>query len=540
MRPSIARRGDRLLVIGAILVTAGVLLHLPMYIGARDHGYRLVGMSWGVPMSVGMVLLVAGVAAVIAWLVGHLDAAPWRRAASLQTRALEDGALTGRHLRLAAVLVVAIAIDTLKPFTFTFILPGVAREYGLSSPAHAAPGHLPVALLPLAGIVGTVLGSVIWGGLADRVGRRVAILVAALIFVATSACGAMPSFAANLAMCFVMGLGAGGLLPIAYALLTETIPSRRRGQFVVLVAGVGTAAGFLLASGLGALLIPSLGWRVMWFVGLPTGLLLVALNRWIPESPRYLLARGRDAEAEAVMRDFGIAVVEGEAAPAGAAPAAGSAPAGAPPGRRLLVLTAVLCLYGLGWGLVNFGFIVWLPTSVARSGLGSAQVTGLLAEAALFSLPGSVIVAWLYGRWSARGTMVACAVLTAAVLGVFAVVGDGVGRHTTLLTGLVVLLLVAMWGVISVLAPYSAEVYPTRLRATGSGIVAGAAKLGGVLALGLSVAAIAPPSVAGSALFTLIPMVVAAAGLAAVGVETRGRRLDEFETAVATRGPALT
>lgn len=103
----------------------------------------------------------------------------------------------------------------------------------------------------------------------------------------------MAPFGVNLVICFIMGLAAGGLLPIVYALLTETIPARQRGPVIVLTAGVGTAAGFLVTSWLAHWLMPTFGWRIMWFIGLPTGLLLLALQRYIPgRTPQSLIPRG--------------------------------------------------------------------------------------------------------------------------------------------------------------------------------------------------------------------------------------------------------
>src|SRR5205823_14940864 len=113
------------------------------------------------------------------------------------------------HYTLLGALAVGVAIDTQKPFTFTFILPGVANEYNLSSPTHPAPGHLTVALFPFIAIIGTALGSLLWGHLGDRIGRRPAILLAAAVFVGTSMCAAMPHYWQNLVACFCMGLGAG-------------------------------------------------------------------------------------------------------------------------------------------------------------------------------------------------------------------------------------------------------------------------------------------------------------------------------------------
>ena len=296
---------------GLAAVTGGVLLHLPMFVDARPQHYVLRGMPFDPWMAVGMVLIVAGYGAVLYGLVPVADRRPRRGASGeAELTALDSVRLGPAHVKLMLVLVVAIAVDTQKPFTFTFILPGVAHEYGLSSPTHAAPGHWPVALLPLFGILGTVLGSLVWGHLGDRIGRRAAILLAGTVFIGTAMCGSMPAYWQNIVACFVMGLGAGGLLPIAYSLLTEMIPARRRGEIVVLVGGIGTALGFLLASWSADWLVPTFGWRIMWWLGLPTGLVILLLNRYVPESPRFLLATGRTSEARAVMRTFGIVTAE--------------------------------------------------------------------------------------------------------------------------------------------------------------------------------------------------------------------------------------
>jgi MFS transporter, putative metabolite:H+ symporter len=514
--------------LGIGAVTAGVLLHVPMYVSARDDHYMLRGMPFDVWMDIGMALIASGYVAVLYGLAPRFRRHGAAGSNQLQFNALDSGRLSAAHIRLLLVLTLGVAIDTQKPFTFTFILPGVANEYDLGSASHPAPGHWPVALFPFIAIVGTVLGSLIWGYLGDRIGRRASILLAASLFIGTAMCSAMPEFWQNLVACFFMGISAGGLLPIVYSLLAETIPARRRGEVVVLVAGVGTAAGFLLASWTAHWLIPTYSWRIMWFFGIPTGLALIALNRFIPESPRFLLANGRRDEAHEVMRSFGIIVTEPDADEQELAPSeprAGLADVFRQPHRNI---TPVLVLYGLAWGLVNFGFLVWLPVHVAQSGVSAGQVTTILAKAALFSIPGSIVVSQLYARWSSRGTLIAAAALEAATLGVFATSSGSIVRNSTLFTALIVVLLVSMWASISALAPYSAEVYPTAIRGVGTGVVAGATKLGGVLALGLSVAAIAPPSLAGAALLAAIPAALAAVMLVVFGIETRGRRLEEI------------
>jgi len=477
-----------------------------------------------------MGLMLAGYALVLYGLAPRFSRRQQGAAASeLEFKALDEGRLGAAQIKLMAVLMLGVAVDTQKPFTFTFILPGVANEYNLRSASHPAPGHWPVALFPFVAIVGTVVGSLIWGRLGDSIGRRASILLAATLFIGTAMCSAMPAFHWNLVACFFMGISAGGLLPIVYSLLTEAIPARKRGGAVVLVAGIGTALGFLLASWTAHWLIPTFGWRIMWFFGIPTGLALILLNRYIPESPRFLLANGRTEEAHDVMRSFGIVVDDGPAAQPDVAGGGTVKPGFASVFRRpYTAMTPVLILYGLAWGLVNFGFLVWLPVYVAKSGITAGQVTTILAKAALFSIPGAGVVAWLYGRWSSRGTLILAAALESAALGIFAADGGSIVHNSSLFTALLVMLLVSMWATVSALAPYAAEVYPTVIRGAGSGVAAGATKLGGVLALGIAVLSWAPPGLSGAALLAAVPAGAAALLLVFFGVETRGRRLEEI------------
>jgi putative MFS transporter len=212
---------------GVAAVITGVVLHLPMYTEARDMGYRLAGMPVDAPMIIGMVLIVAGLAVTIWGLIPRDSSHALASDVHIRVRALDEVRISPAHVALMLVMAAAVTIDVMKPATLSFVLPGMTREYGLRSPLHPS-GSIPAALLPLSGITGTVLGSFLWGWLGDRLGRRPSILMAAMTFIATSICGSMPSFALNMVMCFVMGLGVGGMLPIMFTIMAETIPARHR------------------------------------------------------------------------------------------------------------------------------------------------------------------------------------------------------------------------------------------------------------------------------------------------------------------------
>lgn len=512
---------------GVVAVTAGVLLHIPMYLMGQHNGYRLVGMPMDDGMLYGMAAIVVGLVASLYGLYPDLSE---RRAAdvgNLRIQAMDDAPIGWAHIGLLLTMAVAITIDIMKPTALAFVVPGMTQEYNLKSPLNPA-GTYPAALLALAGISGTVLGSMLWGWLGDRIGRRASILFAGINFIATSICGTMPEFFWNLGMCFLMGLGVGGMLPIAYALLAETMPARHRGWLMVLV-GADVAGAYILTSWLAAELVPVYSWRILWLIGLPTGFLFILLNRWIPESPRFLLAIGRTDEARAVMQRYGACIVQPSAdRPQSRSPMASRWRALVD--RRSIGATLVVTSLGVGCGLVLFGFNLWIPTNLRK--LGFVEADAILRNSALMGFPLTFLVAWLYGFWSSKKTMLALTALTAAALAGFVLAGDSIVHNRFLLYALLV---VPIWGinsVIAVLSVYSAEVFPTEVRSKGVGLCAGACKAGGVVIIAMVCLQVAPPTMAATALVGAVSMALAALALVQFGVETRNRALEEITAQV--------
>lgn len=509
--------------LGAVVVVAGVLMHVPDFVSARSDHFMMAGMPMGGLMTTGMVLILVGLA-IGTWglLPGRAErAARARRLPAGRFAALEEAPLNRAHKILAVVLTVGLVVDTMKPASLGFVTPGLADEYGL--------GNHQVATLPFVAITGTVVGSVMWGYLADLFGRRSTIMLSALMYVATSICGFMPSYTWNLVMCFLMGMSAGGMLPTVYSLMSESVPSRHRGWLLVLQSGLGTTLGYLVASGAASLLVPLLSWRVLWLLNVPTGLLLVLLIRWIPESPRFLMACGRDEEAAAVMARYGVRAV----APAAAAPAvAVSVAAPRIPalfGQLYRLRTSGILVYGLGWGVVNWGFVTFLPVFLAAAGVGTGA-TWLLFLASLFALPATALAAVLYARWSSRWSMLSYSAGTVVVLVLFAIFSPQRPGSGTLLVVLVSVLLAGLSGMVAMLSPYAAEVYPTTLRATGSGFAAASTKFGGMLGPLLITSAIGINTLA---VVCAVPVAAGAVLLWRTGEETSGRPMIEAPVPVA-------
>jgi len=499
--------------LGCLAVTVGVVLHLPMYWMARDMGFRMAGMPMDAGMAGGMGLILAGCALAAFGLLPRVEADV---EPVVVIAPPEDASLTPAHWMMCTLLALALVIDIMKPASLGFVTPGMKAEYGLAP-------HL-VALLPFGALAGTVVGSFVWGWLADVYGRRASILLSSVMFVGTSICGAMPDFWWNVGMCFLMGAAAGGMLPVAYALLAEIMPTRHRGWSLVLVGGVGAVGGYFAASAFSAWLQPAWGWRILWFLNLPTGLILIGLSPFLPESARFLQHIGRGAEARAMLAKFGAVV-------AIAAPRERESHSHLPPVEpRYLGVTTALTLAALAWGLVNFGVLLWLPGALVQEGASVEAASGLIARSALIAAPTIVLAVWLYSAWSTRGALALMLLATGAGLfGLFAR-GLGVEALADPLAPLT-LLIVGSSGVISILLPYTVENFPLRIRGRATGWMAGCSKLGGLFAQGLSVFGLAPPF--GLAAGLVGGLCVAALCLTLLwGRETRGRDLRDLENPI--------
>src|SRR5690606_32710145 len=243
------RRGLWAFVLGVAGVTAGVLMHIPMFMMGKDMGFRLAGMPMGPDMVWGMVLIIGGCGVAAYGLLPRNVSQQIAASQEIVVSPPEDAPLSAAHWRLMAVLVLALVIDVMKPASLGFTIPGMSDEYRVAKET--------ASLVPLFALAGTVTGSVLWGLIADVYGRKASILLSAVVFVGTSICGAMPSLAWNIGMCFMMGLGAGGMLPVTYALLAEMMPSKHRGWSLVIVGGLGAVGGYFAASAISALLVPT-------------------------------------------------------------------------------------------------------------------------------------------------------------------------------------------------------------------------------------------------------------------------------------------
>ncbi len=187
----------------------------------------------------------------------------------------------------------------------------------------------------------------------------------------------------------------------------------------------------------------------------------------------------------------------------------------------------------LAWGFVNFGVLLWLPSSLVAEGRSVGLAAAIIAKSTLFAAPAVAVVAWLYSAWSTKWSLVAMVALT--TIGLVAVPLGEMDILPILSNPIVPLafLIVGSTGVISILLPYTAENYPLKVRGRATGWVAGCSKVGGLIAQALSALALVP-ALSLAALAVALPAALSLALIAALGRETRNRDLRELEVSSAT------
>lgn len=446
------------------------------------------------------------------------------------------GGLEGRadgvgHRRVTLLAGLGWMFDAMDVGLLSFVMVVLAREWGLSQ------GQVGVAIS--AGLLGMFVGAAASGVLADRYGRKAILLATMLVYsVATGLTALAWGLGALLALRFVTGLGLGGELPVASTLVAEVAPARSRGRMIVLLESFW-AYGWILAAVIGYLVIPQFGWRVAFLIGALPALYTLVLRRSLPESPRYLLRRGRREQAREVAAKLGVAGEElgGREDDSGSdGRAAGSGLAVLWSGR-FARRTAMLWVLWFGMVFSYYGIFTWLPQILAtEAGYGLARSFGFVLLITLAQVPGYFSAAYLVERWGRKATLVVYLLGSAVVALLFGLRGLGAEASAVeiLLWGsLVSFFNLGAWGV---LYGYTPELYPTRARGSGAGWAAGVGRLGGVAGPYLVGAMLGGWGLGPGAVFTIFAAVllVIALDVAVLGEETRGRTLEEISAETST------
>ena len=448
--------------------------------------------------------------------------------------------LTINQWKIFATCLFSIVIDFFDFALIGFVLAFFVKDW------HLTFGQSGVILF--ASGVASIPGAIIFGWLGDKIGRRSVFMM--MILILSFGTGVMALAPENgwifiAAMRFIVGLGVGGLGAVDVPLMQEFVPASKRGFISGLSLGL-LPLGPLLAALLSATFGATIGWRGLFALGLVPAAFAFVIRLWVPESPRWLLGKGRIEEARHSLA-WALKVD----------PAEIRLPATLPAPRQASWLELFKyprsIVAGALAGLSSTGVVgaaLWGPTLlVLVLKVTPAQAAYLSVWIALVGIPGRAFGAWIsdaLGRRSAGGLLSVAAGCAMALAGYL---------HSYYIGTTSVFLLMLMVGSVfhnasfSVVFPYMAELWPARLRASGYGLVYGCSNLGKFIGpAGLAVIAGASNYVNPKAnLGALVSgynyfaawFALAVISFLFIGIETRGRTIEELDAALGgTPAPA--
>jgi len=438
--------------------------------------------------------------------------------------------LTTNQYKIFAAALIGDMLDFfdfyLIGFVLAFIVGGWHLTYGQSG-----------AILLSSGI-GAPIGSLFWGWMADKIGRRKVMILTVLNFsIATGAMALTPDQGwLFLSICrFFVGMGVTGLYTVDVAIVQEFVPAYKRGW----VTGLTTSllpAGTLLGALAGAYLEPSVGWRGLFVVGLIPALLTLLIRAWVPESPHWLIGKGRMDEARKSLA-WALQV----------APATIQLPTAVGENQKTVWRElfnyprslAVACLTGISQtGTV--GLSLWMTTLfVLVLRVNPNHASFLIIWVGAISIFGRLFCSWMSDALGRRpAVVISCLIATATM--------SAAGYLNAVYIGGVSIFYVMILaqsffgsGNYAIVGPYMAEVWPSRLRASGMGLAYGFGNLGKFIGqAGLAVIAGSNNFVTPKAtLAALIPAMnyfgvwylIAAAAIWFFGMETKGLTIAEID-----------
>lgn len=345
--------------------------------------------------------------------------------------------------------------------------------------------------------IGYFIGAIVAGALADRIGRRRVLMYALLIYVVFTVLAATSSSPGELITWRILsGIGIGAEATAIVPYVAEFLPRGKRGRSIggtMMFLGVGN----LLAAVTAVLVIsphPQAGWRIACLIGAVPVLVLLWWRRSMSESPRFLINRGRLAEATTVVERF-----ERESAQAGATvePVSAEATArhnhdspatpAANPGllARFAALwrigmgrrSAVVCVLWFTFQGAQYGYVTWLPNLLVMKGFSIANSFLFAMIGAAAQLPGYYTAGVVSERLDRKWTIVVFIVGS-----VVCAAGLGTADSNVAILCCIVALAFFVNGTAAPLYTYTAEIYPTGSRATGMGVASAVARIGAVAA----------------------------------------------------------
>jgi len=428
------------------------------------------------------------------------------------------------HTKARIVMGTATFFDAFDALSLAFALPVLIGLWGIT------PGQ--IGILIAASYVGQLIGALAFSSIAERFGRTRGTTVAVFIMsIMSLACAFAGHFNALLVTRFIQGIGIGGHVPVAAVYISELSQAVGRGRFFLLYEMI-FPIGLMATGQIGAIVVPTLGWQSMFLIGAIPGLVIAIFIWFLPESPRWLITRGRLSEAETVIEgveasttrrlqpDLKLEDVPVPPTPVAVKTSWAELLSGAFRIRTLVVWVLWASAYFIANGLNN-----WLPTLYntvyeldLQTSLRAASMTNV-AQVVLL-----LVCAFTIDRIGRRRWVTASFVLGGLMLGILGLSGA---------ESVVALMILGTlsYGIIgstnTVLYLYTPEIYPTRMRAIGTGLATSWLRLASAVAPAVVGFMVTAQGIA--AVFLVFAGVSVIGGLAGSRmIETKNKRLEDI------------
>ncbi|AVO52390.1 MFS transporter [Ectopseudomonas mendocina] len=381
-----------------------------------------------------------------------------------------DGArFTRFHWMVMALCALLLIFDGYDLFIYGVVLPSIMQQWNLTPLEAGALGSY--------ALFGMMFGALAFGTLADRIGRKKGIAICFVLFSSATILNGFASSPTEFGIFrFLAGLGCGGLMPNAVALMNEYAPKRLRSTLVAVMFS-GYSLGGMLAAGVGIYMLPRFGWESMFFAA-AIPLLLLPLILWkLPESVGFLVRQGRHEQARAILAKIdpelridaadqlqmtdakgqGVAVLElfreGRAL------------------RTLCLWLAFFCCL-----LMVYALSSWLPKLMAGAGYSLGSSLSFLLALNFGGMAGAILGGWLGDRFNLGKVMVAFFVAAAVSISLL-----GFKSPTPLLYGLIFIAGATTIGTQILLYAGAAQFYGLSIRSTGLGWASGIGRNGAIV-----------------------------------------------------------
>jgi MFS transporter, putative metabolite:H+ symporter len=386
------------------------------------------------------------------------------------------------HFAMFAICAIGLLCDAADQLVIISIGPLLIRDWGITVRE--------VGFIIAGGNIGGVVGAMLFGALADRIGRRQCLMICVSAYSVLTGCAAFSQNVSELiAIRFLGGIGLGGLVPVTLALVGEFAPPLWRGRLVAWWNSM-FAFGLTVAGYVGVFVVVPFGWRWGFAVGTVPLLLVPFVAVFLPESVRFLVAQGRIDEARRTVERVERNVLGAARAAAVAAEPAPAPSVAAPLQPRVRGLRALKLLFApVMRNTMMASAVLWfLPAAALLSSFYPIVLTqsrGMSIKAAIALVAASTVlgplgqfIAGFLSDWWGRKASLTCALSLLAVAPLVAIEVAGTEHWIYLFLTLGFVATSATYGT---LFGYTAEQLPTPLRGGGLGIFEGLRRLGGVI-----------------------------------------------------------